>query len=32
LLDSIVKVTEVATLVLSVLASFVWWIAVSLMM
>jgi hypothetical protein len=32
LLDSIVKVTEVATLVLSVLAPFVWWIAVSLMM
>ena len=32
LLDSIVRVTEVATLVLSVLAPFVWWISVSLAM
>jgi hypothetical protein len=31
-LESIVRVTEVATLVLSVLAPFVWWIAVSLVM
>jgi hypothetical protein len=31
-LESIVRMTEVATLVLSVLAPFVWWIAVSLVM
>jgi hypothetical protein len=32
LLDSIMRGTEVATLVLSVLAPFVWWISVSLAM